>query len=344
MKRIIPYRWLRILIWLFIILAIIWTAVWFAASSWLDNKVSTITTSLGDRGTTVECANRSVTGFPFSMNVNCDKVSIETVRGTERVDVGAATSGASVFKPDVLVTQLKSPFVTYAGGKKLQADWSRLETKIDGNLQGGFDTIELRGNRVKLNRDDLNASMKYQLASVSPVFWNKKKETEKTSISLRFFAKQFEMNVVDGVTIPPVDIRGYAVLKDGYRDMVERSLPLRALLADGASIRLTNLVLTMEGGGQLGFTGPMILSKDGLISGKVRMGIAEPQAVAAWASRIDPNLQQAVAGLAQASSGMGKLSKIGGKDMRTISVKIKRGEVRLGFIKLGKIPPLQFKQ
>lgn len=344
MKRIIPFRWLRILIWLFIILAIIWTAVWFAASNWLDNKVSTITTSLGDRGTNIECANRSVTGFPFSMMVNCEKISVETVRGTERADAGAMSFGASVFEPDVLVSQLKSPFVTYAGGKKIQADWSRLQTKIDGNIQGGFDSIELRGNRFTLDRDDFKASIKSQLASVSPVLWNNKKDTEKTSMSLRFSATQFEMNVADGVTIPPVDIRGYAVLQDGYLDVVERRLPIRALLADGASIRLTNLILSLEGGGQLGFSGPIVLSKDGLISGKVRMGINGPEAVAAWASRIDPNLQQAVAGLAQATSGMGKLSKIGGKDMRTISVKIKRGEVRLGFIKLGKIPPLRFKQ
>ena len=131
-------------------------------------------------------------------------------------------------------------------------------------------------------------------------------------------------------------------MKDGYRDLVDRRLPIKTVLSDGANVRLANLVLSLEGGGKLGFSGPIRLSEDGLISGKVRMGISEPKSIGAWASRIDPNFQQAVAALAQATAGMGKPSKIGGNEMKTISVDIKRGEVRLGFIKLGKIPPVKF--
>ncbi len=344
MKRIIPFRWLRILIWLFIVLAIIWTVVWFVASSWLDNRVTSLTTFLEDRGTSIECANRSVTGFPFSMKVNCEAISVETVRGTERADAGAVSTGANILEPDVLVTQLQSPFVTYVGGKKLQANWSRLQTKIDGNLQGGIDGVELGGSRIKIKRDKVDLSFKSQFARMNPVSWNKKVDEKSTSLRLSIVAKQFEMKIADGVSAPPMDIRGVATLQDGYLDMVDRRLTMHALLADGAKIRLSNLLLSFAGGGQLGFSGPITLSKNGLISGKVRMGITESKSVAAWARQIHPNLEQVVAGLGQAASGMGKPLKIAGKEMRTISVKIKRGEVRLGFIKLGKIPRLQFNQ
>jgi hypothetical protein len=342
MKRLIPYRWLRVFIWALLLVAVIWTAVWFAASQWLDNKVGDITTSLSNRGTEIECANRTVSGFPFSMKVNCEKLGVVTVRGTERADFGALSTGASVFSPDVITSELKAPFITYAGGKELRANWSSLQAKVDANLQGGFDEFLLRSNRLNLSRDGLDVSARIHMMRFKPVRWTRKTDVGNTSLNFGFSTKQLALKAPNGVDIPPADIRGVAILKDGYRDLVDRRLPIKTVLSDGANVRLANLVLSLEGGGKLGFSGPIRLSEDGLISGKVRMGISEPKSIGAWASRIDPNFQQAVAALAQATAGMGKTSKIGGNEMKTISVNIKRGEVRLGFIKLGKIPPVKF--
>ena len=342
MKRIVPYRWLRILIWALLILAIIWTVIWIAASRWLDNKVVDITTSLNDRGTAIECANRNVSGFPFSMKLNCDQVSIVTVRGTERVDVGALSTGAHILSPDVITMQIKSPLLTYVGGKEFRAEWSRLLTKVDASIQGGFDEFETRGSHLSLSRDGIKATAKSFLTRLRPVHWTKKSEAGNSSLSFQLSTKQFGLQSATGNEIPPVAIRGVAVLKDGYLDLIQRGLSLQTVMSDGANIRLANLIVSLEGGGHLGFSGPIQVSKNGLITGKVRMGIAEPKAIGEWASRIDPTFEQAVAGLAQATAGMGKTSKLGGHEMKTISVTIKRGEVRLGFIKLGEIPPLKF--
>jgi len=343
MKRIIPYRWIRILIWLLIILVLIWCGIWFFASRWIDDRIDETITSMKDRGVTIDCEKRSVSGFPLAMNVKCETISVVTVRGTERADAGELVTGANIWDPDVLQSQLASPFVTYAGGKKLQADWKLLNAKIDGNLQGGLDGIELQGRRINVIRDDIMVTARSHLTRLTPIHWSRKLDGKMASLRLQLATRKFGLEVADGIKIPDADVRGVAVLKDGYFDLIDQRMPLQKALADGANVRINNLVLSVEGGGKLGFSGPITLSVDGLISGTVRMGIAEPQAVAKWAAQIDRNFEQAVVGLGQAVAGMGKPSKIAGQEMSTITVKIKRGEVRLGFIKLGKIPRIDLK-
>ena len=117
--------------------------------------------------------------------------------------------------------------------------------------------------------------------------------------------------------------------------------PLRSVIRDGAEFEIRNLSLSLPDGGRLAFAGPLSVGEDGLLSGQIDVGVAEPEAVARWAGAINPQLAQQVGMVTQAVAGMGKSANFGGSELRSITLTIDRGVVRLGFIQLpDPIPPL----
>lgn len=129
-------------------------------------------------------------------------------------------------------------------------------------------------------------------------------------------------------------------LKDGTTDLLANRMPLSQVLADGAGFDI-ELALLDVGDGAIALSGPLTLSPQGLLSGTVSIGLQGRDGLARWARSLDPNAAQAVATLAQAVAGMGATRSFGDRDMPAIDLTLDEGDVRLGFINLGRIAPLQ---
>jgi len=56
---------------LVLVAAVAWTGFWFYAASHVDEKFDEWRTREARSGRAYECANRSVAGFPFRMEVRC---------------------------------------------------------------------------------------------------------------------------------------------------------------------------------------------------------------------------------------------------------------------------------
>jgi hypothetical protein len=61
---------------LVVVLAAAWSAFWFYAASKVDENVDVWRAREAAAGRNYDCANRSVSGFPFRLEVRCSDVSV----------------------------------------------------------------------------------------------------------------------------------------------------------------------------------------------------------------------------------------------------------------------------
>ena len=104
-----------------------------------------------------------------------------------------------------------------------------------------------------------------------------------------------------------------------------------------------DLLRVDAGEGAIALSGPLTLSPEGFLSGTVSIGLQNRDGLAQWAQTLDPNAAQAVATLAQAVAGMGAARRFDGEEMPAIDLTLDDGNVSLGFIRLGRIPPLSLR-
>ncbi len=337
MATINSARWVRRFIWLVITVVALWSLAWFAASRWVDQRVVDTIQRLGERGVDVACADRKIAGFPFSLNLECDETAIVTVRGTERLDVKNVSAGADLTNPGRLTAQLGAPLVTYAGGQKLEIEWASLSGLVDATFDGGFDLSQLDAVNINALRGDVGFTAQAVNIRVSPLRANR----ETIPLHFDIAAGDLTLAIANKKPTPLTALTFLGHLENGYSDLIERRVSPRELLSNGAAVDVETLLIEVPDGGFLGMKGPVSIDRSGLISGEIKIGILNPDAVSKWAADISPQMQQVMAGVGQAVAGMGREDAIGPQQLRTITVKIDQGELRLGFIRLGTIPPLR---
>lgn len=112
-----------------------WSAFWFYAASQVDEKFDGWKTREAKSGRSYECANRSVAGFPFRMEVTCANPVVTLVSQTS----GQAASGvklraqlksilvlAQIYDPTKIIAEFTGPAIVSRGGEpsSFAANWS----------------------------------------------------------------------------------------------------------------------------------------------------------------------------------------------------------------------------
>ncbi|MBX9710275.1 MAG: DUF2125 domain-containing protein, partial [Xanthobacteraceae bacterium] len=112
-----------------------WSAFWFYAASQVDEKFDGWRTREARSGRTYECADRSVAGFPFRLEVKCDKPVISLAGQTaaqlaSRVPLTARLNEilaiAQVYDPTRVIAEFKGPVAVAESGQNAfaVANWS----------------------------------------------------------------------------------------------------------------------------------------------------------------------------------------------------------------------------
>ena len=323
------------------LLFVFWFGGWFVFANFADRKVAESLVRIEDRGINVVCDNRTMRGFPFRIGVHCDRVNVASKRDTFRIEAGAVRTAAQLYAPGEFVAEIDGPLRSWPGGVETTATWKQMRLFADAHLTGGFDLISLNFAEIEVLSQQIEAAVGTGALHLRPSPENP--DTGRASFQAMDIAGDFtgvSSVLQNGLQVPPADLGFDFTLEDGYRDIVLARRPLRQIVADGGNLVIRSAVLAVPNGGLLGFSGPVELHDDGTISGKIRIGIAEPKAVLAWAGVVDSKLTQLATGVGQAVAGMGKETNFGPQKMRSISVKIERGSVRLGFIEIARIAPL----
>lgn len=317
----------------------LWFGGWFAFASYADGKLAEAVENVDQRGIRIDCENRSIRGFPFRIGVHCDSLSVAHKRDVFRFELGSIRTAAQLYAPGELVAEIEAPFKTWPNGVELNADWSFLRLFLDANLTGGFELASLNIGDFKttLKTIAINVAKGALHFRPTPV----EGETESpVSLDGALSLDSLTANL-PSLVIPEASFQADGTLEDGYRDLVLQGRPFRAVMKDGAVFDIRNIALSLPDGGKLAFSGPLELDEEGLLTGKISVGVANPQSLSDWAGKIDQRLAQQIGFITQAVAGMGKPKRFGNDDLQSIVVTITKGEVSLGFLKMPEpIPPL----
>lgn len=120
-----------------------WSAFWFYAASQVDEKFDGWKAREAKSGRTYECANRSVAGFPFRMEVSCGNPVVTLASQTpDQVASGIKLRAqlknilvlAQIYDPAKIIAEFTGPAIVSSGGEpaSFTANWTTGRASVAG--------------------------------------------------------------------------------------------------------------------------------------------------------------------------------------------------------------------
>lgn len=161
---------------LLVMAAAAWSAFWFVTASRLDATVDAWRAREAASGRIYDCANRSVAGFPFRLEVRCSGVSVALVSQTAAqaaaptpvaVKLGEILVVAQIYDPKLLIAEFTSPATLSDRGQPwMAASWSTARSSIVG-LPGVPQRVSIAFDGAAIDR--IAADMQAPVASATHV-------------------------------------------------------------------------------------------------------------------------------------------------------------------------------
>lgn len=305
----------------------LYTAGWFYAADLLVREVNAQVTTLNRDGRRASCENAEARGYPFRIGVFCRSVMFEDARGGIGFRARHFRSAAQVYAPHRVIGELDGPATLQAPGlNALDLDWESLRSSV--RLASPLPervSVEATGLSVRLDEPgDLSP-----LLGTAGVFELHMRPAGSTDIDLavRFSDLRLDAELTGIEALAPLDGVADLLLSDGVNLLGSRE----GLRGRSATIRNATISLSgLEAGVSL--TGPVSIGEDGLVNAELQVTVRNVAELAAVLIEIMPEARREIA-LAVAG-----LSAVG--EAPTLPLRIVEGEVLLGFLSLGSIPPV----
>ncbi len=179
-RRLWPVFVMPILV---LVAAAAWSGFWFYAASHVDEKFDEWRTREAKSGRVYECANRSVAGFPFRMEVNCESPVVTlTSQTAEQIQLTARLKDilvvAQVYDPTRIIAEFTGPADVSNRGEtpSFVANWTTARASASGlptpqrvsvvfddpaldRISGGVQTPLLRAKHLELHTRLLEGSL-----------------------------------------------------------------------------------------------------------------------------------------------------------------------------------------
>jgi hypothetical protein len=128
---------------LLLVAAAAWSAFWFFAASQVDARADAWRAQEAKSGRVYDCAQRSVAGFPFRLEVRCDGASVSLVSQTAgqaatqtpmTAQLGEILVVAQVYDPKLLIAEFTAPATIADRGQQpsMIVNWSKARSSVVG--------------------------------------------------------------------------------------------------------------------------------------------------------------------------------------------------------------------
>ena len=127
---------------LVLVAAAAWSAFWFLAASKVDEAADSWRAREAKSGRVYDCAKRSVSGFPFRLEVRCDGASVALISQTAgqqnavplTARLGEILVVAQVYDPTLLIAEFKSPATLADNGQQpsMVVNWKTARSSVAG--------------------------------------------------------------------------------------------------------------------------------------------------------------------------------------------------------------------
>jgi hypothetical protein len=326
-------RWPLVIGLLGAVSAAVWTAAWFSARPFVFDAVDRGIADLDRRGVVVACGDRRIEGFPFRMVFACRSPGVASTRDGRRISAEALRVGVAIVDPFRPVAEFDGPITAEDGrggrlvatvrSARLTLGWStngvqRISLSLDGPdaTTSGADrpTVRLVASRIELD-GRRGEGRDLDLAASS------------TATTL----------TVAGRRVGPVrsDLAVSATLREASPgpDDVD---PIAGFVARGGRIDPLRLSLAVAGL-SLDGVGALRLDADGRLSGRLPVIAHGLSGTPTATADLGPELTTVLGGFAL----LGRpVVDDDGRPGRRLDLTVEAGDVRIGRVGLGRIPPL----
>ena len=319
-----------------------YTALWFFLAGRLESGVEDAIAGAAANGTTIECADRDVRGYPFRLGLFCERTVVQAPGAV--VEAGAFRSAAQIYRPGLVISELDGPFELSAEGVTASGDWQQARA----STRFGTEQLQLGTFRM----DD--ASLTFDVAGGAPIgaalgSLTASVRPNGANLDLALDAFDFDAEPIAGRDAPPLDLSLDATLGDAAGAVAYAGEPIDTLR--GRDVELRRLEIGLREGGRVVSEGAVSIDASGLASGEVTVSFTDLDAtletiatlVPEAASQIElirPVLGQAGGGLLANALGGGKDADAPTAGTTRVTIALDRGRARVGILPIGYLPPL----
>ncbi|CAH1668128.1 conserved hypothetical protein [Hyphomicrobiales bacterium] len=118
---------------LLLLLAVAWSAFWFYARGRAAAEIDAALAREAERGRTWTCADRTIGGYPFRIELRCNALALTSTRWGDavRVETGPAVAVGQIYSPGLVIFELTGPAkVTLPDNRSLALSWTNLDASL----------------------------------------------------------------------------------------------------------------------------------------------------------------------------------------------------------------------
>jgi hypothetical protein len=270
---------------LVLIAALAWTAFWFYAASQVDVQADAWRALEAKSGRVYDCANRTVGGFPFRLEVRCDGASVSLVSQTAGASaqtpitakLGEILVVAQVYDPKLVIAEFTAP-ATIAG-QGAQSSYV-FNWRLGQASAVGLPAVPQRASIVfdDPTIDRLDGSVQVPLANASHVELHGRfaegSPTDRPMIESVLQISQGSIKGLHPLLAEPFDADVQTMLS-GLKDLSPKPWPqrFREIQAAGGHVDIVKSRI-QQGDLVAVATGTLGLSPDGGLDGELQMTVA----------------------------------------------------------------------
>lgn len=269
---------------LVVVLAAAWSAFWFFAASKVDENVDAWRAREAAAGRIYDCADRSVAGFPFRLEVRCSGVSVALLSQTAgqpatqpvTAKLGEILVVAQIYNPKLLIAEFKAPAIlSDRGVPAMVVNWSAGRSSVVG-LPGPPDRADIVFDDASVDR--IAASVQAPMVRAKHIELHGRNAESSTSdkpvIEAALQLTGGSIQDVHPLLAVPFDADIRAQLS-GLRDFSPKPWPVRFRELQAAGGRVEILQSRIQQGELISVaSGSLGLTASGNLDGELQMTVA----------------------------------------------------------------------
>jgi hypothetical protein len=337
-------RWIVGPLVLVLLLAAAWSAFWYFAALKSEEVIAAWIAREAQLGRNYDCRSRTVGGYPFRIEVNCEEPTATIRDPNVAVSIRAKNlvAVAQVYQPDLIIAEVTGPMtvVESESGVTFDADWKLLQASLRGPPERP-ERLSLAADGVKLVRAGGAGEPSSLLQAAHLEFHVRHAVGYSADVPVFELAVRAHDALVPTLTQwvnGPLNVDGLATLS-GVSDFKVKPLPQRLREWQAANGRLLLTSLRVQQGNAVGVAkGDVGLNASGKPDGAFDITVAGfDQVLQGLLGGKGQGLQ---AGLMAGLSLLGPQTELEGKRAVKLPLRLQDGNVLLGPVRIAQIAPL----
>lgn len=323
-----------------VFLIIAFTAAWFWAANKVDQTVNQFSTNLSTQGSVLKCENQKVRGYPFRLGLFCSNLVFSNPIQATNVNLGEIRSAAQLYRPGHFIVEIDSPLkLEIPNLAPLIIDWEHFRSSANITTSS-YKRISIASQNIEIAAND--AGLKSPLGTIKDLQIHSRPTPNgeaQNALDLAVTITDWEVAGGADRAIEPLFVHINISMEQAKYIIQTQQDVMQFLKTNGANTNITDITFATKNGGKLNLSGPINISKNGIVNGELTLNLAEPQKLITYVGNVFPPAKAALEqgmpylqGFSEKSSGVPKINNL--------KVEIKNGQVFLGFFKIGQIPRL----